>query len=74
MKAAPDLSDAAAALQTAILIVAPDGRVWDVNAAAEAVLNMSAASLKGRLLTELLVLPMGFDPASDVWDDYAPNQ
>jgi two-component system nitrogen regulation sensor histidine kinase GlnL len=61
----PDAADIIAVLPTAILLVAPDGRVARVNAAAEAAINMSAASLSGRPISDILVLPPGFDVASD---------
>jgi two-component system nitrogen regulation sensor histidine kinase GlnL len=64
MKAKPDASDVLVALQTAVLIVDPDGRIVDVNAAAEAVLNISATHLKGRELAEILSMPPGFDAAT----------
>jgi two-component system, NtrC family, nitrogen regulation sensor histidine kinase GlnL len=65
VKVAPDYSDIVAALQTAILIVDPAGRICEVNAAAEAVINMSAATLKGRMLADVLTLPTGFDAGSE---------
>lgn len=65
MKAAPDASDVLVALQTAVLVVNPEGRIADVNAAAEAALNISATHLRGRMLSEILSLPRGFDMASD---------
>lgn len=65
VKSAPDASDVLVALQTAILIVAPDGRIVEVNAAGEAALNISATHLIGRKLAEILSLPLGFDAASD---------
>ena len=65
MKVAPDASDVLVALQTAILIVDPDGRIADVNAAGEAVLNISATHLKGRKLVDMLSMPPGFDVTSD---------
>lgn len=65
MKVAPDASDVLVALQTAILIVDPDGRIADVNAAGEAVLNISATHLKGRKLADMLSMPPGFDVTSD---------
>lgn len=62
---APGPGEIVAALQTAILVVNPQGRIADVNAAAETVINMSAANLKRRALAEVIALPPGFDPASD---------
>ena len=65
MKTAPDASDVLVALQTAILIVDPDGQISEVNAAGEAVFNISATHLKGRKLTDMLSMPAGFDATSD---------
>lgn len=65
MKPAPDASDVLVALQTAVLTLDSDGRIHDVNAAGEAVLNISATHLKGRKLTELVTMPPGFDAASE---------
>ena len=65
MKTAPDASDVLIALQTAILIVDPDGQIADVNAAGEAVFNISATHLKGRKFTDMLSMPPGFDARSD---------
>lgn len=65
VKAAPDPSDVLVALQTAILIIDPAGTIFDVNAAAEAALNISATHLRGRPLSRVLTLPPGFDASSD---------
>ena len=65
MKTAPDASDVVIALQTAILIIDPDGQIADVNAAGEAVFNISAGHLKGRKLADMLSMPAGFDATSD---------
>jgi two-component system nitrogen regulation sensor histidine kinase GlnL len=64
VKTKPDASDVLVALQTAILIIDPQGRIADVNAAGEAVLNISATHLVGRELTEILTVPSGFDAAT----------
>lgn len=65
MRAAPDASDVLVALQTAILVISPEGRIADVNAAAEAALNISATHLKSRMLSDIVTLPQGFDMESD---------
>lgn len=64
MKNKPDASDVLVALQTAILMVDPDGRVIEVNAAGEAVLNISATHLVGQKLADILNVPPGFDQAA----------
>lgn len=61
----PDQADVVAALQTAILVIDPGGRIERVNAAAESAINMSAATLKGRMLADVLALPAGFDAGSE---------
>ncbi len=62
---APAASELLAAMQTAILLVAPDGRISFTNPAAEALLNISAQSLKGRLLEDILNFPKGFSIAGE---------
>lgn len=62
---APGPAEIVAALQTAIFVVDPQGRIAEVNAAAESAINMSAANLKRRALADVIALPPGFDPASD---------
>lgn len=65
METGPGPAEIVAALQTAILVVDPQGRIADANAAAEAAINMSAASLKRRSLADVIALPAGFDLQSD---------
>ena len=64
MKARPDASDVLVALQTAILVIDPDGCIANVNAAGEAVLNISATHLVGQKLSDILNVPPGFDSAA----------
>lgn len=49
-----------AALPTALLLLDTEGRVRDANAAAEDLLNLSAATLRGRPLADHLVLPLDY--------------
>lgn len=73
-KPRPDAADVLIALQTAILVVDPEGCIDDVNAAAEGLLNISASHLRGRKLREVLSLPGGFDPeASGPFAAYEAN-
>lgn len=64
MKSKPDASDVLVALQTAVLVIDPDGRIAEVNAAGEAVLNISASHLVGQSLAAILNVPPGFDAAA----------
>jgi two-component system nitrogen regulation sensor histidine kinase GlnL len=52
-------------MQTAVLAVGPDGRIDRINPAAEALLNISAPHLKGRMLSDVLTLPRAFDPGAE---------
>jgi two-component system, NtrC family, nitrogen regulation sensor histidine kinase GlnL len=61
----PDPADIVGALQTAIIVVDPDMRIVSVNAAAEAAINISASHLIGRLISEILSLPVGFDASGE---------
>ncbi len=60
----PDASAVLVALQTAVLIIDPEGRIADVNAAGEAALNISATHLLGQKLADILNVPPGFDAAA----------
>jgi two-component system, NtrC family, nitrogen regulation sensor histidine kinase GlnL len=53
------------AMQTAVLSIGPDGRIDQINPATEALLNISAAHLKGRMLADILTLPTGFDVSGE---------
>lgn len=59
--AQPAASDVIAALQTAVLLIGPDGRIALTNPAAESLLNRSAQYLGGRKLTDIVTMPDGFD-------------
>jgi two-component system nitrogen regulation sensor histidine kinase GlnL len=65
VKPRPDHAEIVAALQTAILVIDPEGRIDRVNAAAEFAINRSAASLQGKMLSDVLTLPPGFDAGSE---------
>lgn len=56
-----------AALPTALLLLDADGKVRDANAAAEDLLNISAMTMRGKPLGDLLVLPLDYvsRPATD---------
>jgi two-component system, NtrC family, nitrogen regulation sensor histidine kinase GlnL len=62
---APQAGELFAAMQTAVLSVSPDGRIDLLNPAAETLLNMSAHYLRGRMLADILTLPVGFDLAAE---------
>lgn len=49
-----------AALPTPFLVLDPEGRVRDANSAAETLLNLSAATMRGRPLGDHLVLPLDY--------------
>lgn len=49
-----------AALPTALLLLDPEGKVRDANAAAEDLLNLSQLTMRGKPLGDLLVLPLDY--------------
>ena len=49
-----------AALPTALLLLDADGKVRDANAAAEDLLNLSALTMRGKPLGDLIVLPLDY--------------
>jgi two-component system, NtrC family, nitrogen regulation sensor histidine kinase GlnL len=63
--AGPTASELLASMQTAVMAIAPDGRITLTNPAAETLLNMSAQFLRGRMLSDVMTLPSGFDILTD---------
>lgn len=61
-EATPSSADLLTALPTAVLAIGPDGRIDRTNPSAEALLNISAPHLRGRMLSDVLTLPADFDP------------
>lgn len=61
----PTASELIASMQTAVVAIAPDGRISLTNPAAESLLNMSAQYLRGRTLADIITLPPGFDISAD---------
>ena len=62
---APTAGDLIAALPAAVLLVDPAGRIAQVNAAAEALLNTSEGHLIGQLRRDVLAMPSRFETESD---------
>ncbi len=60
----PTAADVLTALPTALLVVDAEGRIAQINAAAEILLNISAQHLIGRMLSDEITLPTGFDASS----------
>lgn len=65
VRGSPDAGEVLAALQTALIVVDPAGRIDQVNTAAETMINLSAAHLRGRMLADILTVPPGFDGGGD---------
>ncbi len=61
----PGASELVAAIPVALLVVDPDNRVVDANAAAESMLGASAAHLIGRALGDVVTLPPAFAGSRD---------
>ena len=55
----PDFGELFAALPIAVLVVDPDGRIAQANAAAEGLLNLSERSMTGQALVAILPAPPG---------------
>ncbi len=61
----PSPAEIIAVLPTALLVVDDQGRIGQINSAAEILLNVSAQHLKGRMLADELTLPPSFDFGSE---------
>ena len=61
----PSPAELIAALPSALLVIAPDSRIAQVNAAAEALLNTSETHLIGKVLSDIIALPKRFANAGE---------
>jgi len=61
----PQPGDLIAGLPSALLVVDPEGKVAQVNAAAESLLNTSEGHLIGQPIARVIVLPQLFDRGAD---------